>query len=427
MIDADTIVALCTGAPPTAVAMVRLSGPEAYRIADRVFAPFAPEPRRAAYGRFAFGDDGIALPFPHGASYTGEEAVELSLHGGRASVDALIDACLAAGARPARPGEFTLRAFANGRIDLTQAEAVVETVEAQTAYELRAAHQNREGTLRRAVESIRKDLRTLLSEVEARIDFSEELGDLDADEVSTKALGLARRLDDLTTSGRAVHLARRGLRVVLVGQPNAGKSSLLNALVGHDRAIVTPVPGTTRDTLEETVVLGAARLILIDTAGLRESEDEIERLGVARTQRAVEEANEVWLLYDGAKGWTEADETIRGSLGREPDLILATKADLMDHTKGNAIAVSVVTREGLTILANRYPEPPEVPPVNDRQAAALIPAAQALLEASRIPGAPPDLLAVLLRDADHHLGIVLGDAAPADLLDELFSRFCVGK
>ena len=435
MFDTETIVALCTGLPPTAVAMVRLSGPEAYRIAATVFSPFpaSPTPRLALYGKFAFGDDGLALPFPQGASYTGEETVELSLHGGRASVDALLEACVQAGARPARGGEFTLRAFTNGRLDLTQAEAVVETYEAETRTELRLAHRNRTGSLRRAVEALRGDLRSVLADVEARIDFSEELGDLDSAEVAAKIRDLFQRLFNLVESGTAVHLARRGRRIALVGRPNAGKSSLLNALVGHDRAIVTDVPGTTRDTLEETISLGAARLVLVDTAGIRQTGEKVESEGIARTYNAMKEADEIWFLYDATQGWSPEDDAMVGTMSqfdRSPDLILATKADLLPTESPkpeSAIRLSVVTGEGLGRLADRYLEPPQAPPVNDRQSAALTPAAETLREASLISDAPPDLLAVLLREADRHLGVVLGDTMPADLLNDLFSRFCVGK
>lgn len=429
----DTIVALCTGAPPTAVAMVRLSGPDAYRIAREVFAPFPaePAPRNAIYGRFAFGDDGLALPFPAGGSYTGEEIVELSLHGGRASVEALLSACLVAGARPARGGEFTLRAFMNGRLDLTQAEAVVETVEAQTATELRLAHRNRTGALRQRVEQIRRDLREVLAAIEARIDFSEELGDIDPAWVNDKSTKLADQVETLIELGTAVHLARQGRRVALVGRPNVGKSSLLNALVGQERAIVTDVPGTTRDTVEETVSLGGTRLVLVDTAGIRETDEAVERQGIARSYNEMRAADEIWLLFDATQGWSPEDAKMVGSLERPPDLFIATKADLVQtqlpQTGFAYIATSAVTEEGISQLAARYASPPEGPPVNPRQSAALAPAVSALRELARMPDVPPDLAAVLLREADRHLGTVLGDTAPADLLTDLFARFCIGK
>lgn len=427
----DTIVACITGSPPAAVAWVRLSGPDAFRIASQVFEPWPPEPepRKALIGRFAHGDKGLALPFPEGHSYTGEESVELSVHGGRASVRALLEACQLKGARAAGPGEFTLRAFMNGRIDLVQAEAIAETVEAETDRQLREANRNREGGLSGHVRQLRGRVLDVLAQLEASVDFYEEIGEPDPDEIEASIRLLVADLELLLDRGRNSHLARRGLRVAILGRPNAGKSSLLNALLGIDRAIVTDVPGTTRDTVEEATEFEGIRVVLTDTAGLRATDDPVESIGVQRSRQAAHEADLILYVYDAAAGWTPEDE--EASRTNRPTLVAGNKCDLEAPEHG--LAVSCKTGEGLRDLISRIvaglASAPDAPAVNERQAVALQQALESLRACADSAAAqhPPDLLSVLLGETVAYLGRVTGETASPDMLDEIFSRFCIGK
>src|SRR2546423_1219259 len=228
----DTIVAPITGTQPAAVAVIRVSGSEAWSIAAKVFLawPATPETRRATYGRFTTGDDGLALPFEEGHSYTGEQSVELSCHGSPASVRALVEACIQAGARAAAPGEFTQRAFLNGRIDLTEAEGVADTVNALTEAQLRLANLQREGALHKEVSALRDRVLKLLAAVEASVDFEEEIGPFDGASAITELDDLISRTEGLLKTAQVGHIMRKGLRVAIVGPPNAGKSSLFNAI-----------------------------------------------------------------------------------------------------------------------------------------------------------------------------------------------------
>lgn len=427
----DTIVALITGPPPSAVAWVRLSGPEAFRIAGELFDPWPvdPEPTRVIYGRYAHGDDGLAIPFEAGHGYTGEEAVEMSIHGSRASIRELLEACERAGARPAGPGEFSLRAFLNGRIDLAQAEAVRETVESETGRQLREANRLREGALSRSVRSIRERSLGLLARLEASVDFSDEVGELDPAEIEAEARTLATEVRQLIDQGARSHLARRGLRVAITGLPNAGKSSLLNALLGVDRAIVTEIPGTTRDTIEEAAEFDGIRVVLIDTAGIRESADPVEAIGVERSKSAAALAERVLYVFDASAGWTRADEEALRDLDRSA-LIVGSKADLVTPTRG--LAVSSLSGEGLGELRRAIVEglaDVQAPAVNERQSAALELAFESLSACAVAARAshPPDLLCTLLGEGIVHLGRVTGETASPDMLDEIFSRFCIGK
>lgn len=425
----DTIVAPVT-ATGGAIAIVRLSGADAWRIASEVFAPWRPEPLRATYGRYGFGDDGLALPFAAGHSYTGEESVELSLHGSATGVGRLVDACLRAGARMAEPGEFTQRAFLNGRLDLTQAEGIRDAIEARTAAQLRLANLQREGATRRRVEALVGAVGKVLAAVEASVDFSEEIGEFDDLEGLRNLEASLREVGALRESAGLGRLLRRGLRVAIVGRPNAGKSSLLNALLGIDRAIVTDVPGTTRDFVEEQIIVCGVPVVLIDTAGLRETDNPVEAVGIRRAREIAAHADVVWFLYDVEMGWTEGDERLLNEIGRHVTLI-AAKCDLARVSRG--LAMSSVTGEGIAELLQSLPIDQEMETreiaIDGRHDALLAQVEVSLREAiaSLTGGRPPDLISVHLRSALDALGQITGQTADAEMLQRIFADFCIGK
>lgn len=428
----DTIAACITGLNRAAIAVIRVSGPQAWQVAKAVFQswPDEPESHRALYGEFAQGDDGLALPFAEGRSYTGEQTVEFSIHGSPASVQALLELCLAAGARMAGPGEFTQRAFLNGRLDLTQAEGVRDTIEAQTQTQLRQAERLRQGELMREIGAIRERLISVLTAIEASTDFSEEVGELDESLALSRLEEADAAIDQLLAGAAASQILRQGLQIALVGQPNAGKSSLLNRLMGSDRAIVTAIPGTTRDTLSETVDLGGIPCVITDTAGLRETEDEIERMGVERSWASVRSADWIWLIYDAQAGWTEADEALLSTLPAQP-LILANKSDLAEPERG--LPLSALTGQGITSLIeevrNQAPELSDSPAINQRHTTHLRQAKECIAEARQAieSPVPNDLAVVGLQSGVRVLGEITGETAPPDLIEQIFHDFCIGK
>jgi tRNA modification GTPase len=425
----ETIFAPISGLPPAAISVVRISGPDAWQIASKVFQPWPekPEARYARYGRFSNGDDGIALPFAEGQSFTGEETVELSIHGSRASLSALLADCEAAGARPAEPGEFTLRAFLNGRIDLTQAEAVRETVEAETERQLRSANRNREGRLRDEVLELRSQVTRVLAALEASVDFSEEIGDFDRQAGVERLQPVADRLHELAVLARSGRLLREGLRIAIVGPPNAGKSSLLNAILGSERAIVSEIPGTTRDYVEERADFLGYPVVLVDTAGLRETLDPVESIGVQRARAAAANADVIWYVFDATLGVVEADLE---SFDR-PVILLANKSDLSAPSMGTA--VSAKTRLGLDSLiastAASFEVSDDAAVVNARQGLLLREAEASLKDAlEHLRGdTPSDLLSVLLNECLDRLGQITGETVSTDMLERIFRDFCIGK
>jgi len=412
---------------------VRLSGPEAWLISAKVFRdwPANPVSHHAVYGRYITGDDGIALPFGEGRSYTGEPSVELSCHGSLFSMRALVEACVRAGARPARPGEFTERAFLSGRIDLTEAEAVADTVNALTEAQLRIANLQREGALLRAVSDVRHRVAKVLAAVEASVDFEEEIGPLDRSWASDELRSAATAAGKLRQTAEIGRIIRRGLRIAIVGRPNAGKSSLFNAIVGRERAIVTPQPGTTRDYLEELIDVGGIPVMLVDTAGMRMAADIAEKAGVERSSAQAMQADAVWYVFDASIGLSHEDEQTLRSFPQA--LVIANKCDLKNCD--GFLNVSAKTGNGLedlvhnvTIFAEEA-KSLEIPPIDERHKPLLDSTLQMIHDAQETLAhqRPDDLLTTFLRSAISHLDEITGDSASADMIERIFADFCIGK
>jgi len=431
----ELIVAPITGRDRAAVALVRASGAGAWELARHLFRTIPAEiaPRYAYYGHFAHGDDGYCLLFAEGQSFTGEESAEFHLHGSPVSVAQFLDLCHTHGARLARPGEFTLRAFLNGRIDLTQAEAVRDTVDALTENQLRAAHRQRDGALRTRLAQIRNELVGCLAMVEASTDFSEEVGDLDRPALAHRVTGVQAELEALLATQRTGAIMRHGAAVAIVGLPNAGKSSLFNALLGRDRAIVTPIAGTTRDTVEEWLDLGGVPTRIVDTAGLRPSEDTVEQMGIERSREALRHADVVWHVYDATLGWSEADEALHHEWAGRPGVVIANKCDQQPNVE-RGLPVSALTGAGIPALVDWMQawagEPnAEIGTVNPRHAESLARVQDALadVQATLLQSVPDDLAAVGLGSAIRILGEITGETTPPDVLTRIFQDFCIGK
>ncbi|MEJ7930291.1 tRNA uridine-5-carboxymethylaminomethyl(34) synthesis GTPase MnmE [Ramlibacter sp. AN1015] len=457
----DPIVAITTAAGRGAVGIVRVSGGAVQPVIDAVCGR-ALRPREATYLPFRAEDGspidhGLALHFPAPHSYTGEDVLELQAHGGPVVLQLLLARCLAAGAaqglRLATPGEFTQRAFLNDKIDLAQAEAVADLIDASTEAAARSASRSLAGEFSREVHALRDDLIHLRMLVEATLDFPEEEIDfLQQADARGQLDRLRDRLQRVARRTRQGALLREGIQVVIAGQPNAGKSSLLNALAGAELAIVTPIPGTTRDVVSQAIQIEGVPVHVIDTAGLRESLDPVEQIGIARAWDQIERADAVLFLHDlhrcGDPDYAQADAQIRSLLGQRvpagvPVLELWNKLDvagaqLPDHARhGDAIALSARTGEGLDRLRRRLLEvagwqaaPEGVWIARERHVQALAQVGQHLHEAHELLGsaAPAlDLLAEELRLAQNALGEITGAFSADDLLGVIFSNFCIGK
>jgi tRNA modification GTPase len=439
---ADIIAALATAPGRAGIGVVRLSGPALEDFA-RTLIGEVPVPRRAtrAIFRDAAGrpiDDGLALYFPAPHSYTGEDVLELHGHGGAVVLRMLLARCTELGARLAAPGEFTRRAFLNDKLDLAQAESVADLIDAATETAVRSALRSLQGEFSAVVHALVERLVELRMIVEATLDFpDEEIDALDRADVRDRLAEVQATLDRALASARQGSLLRSGIHVVIAGQPNVGKSSLLNRLAGEELAIVTAAPGTTRDTVRQNIEIEGVPINIVDTAGLRETRDEVERLGIARAWSEIDRADVLLLVVDARQGITAADETIVTKLPQTLNrIVVQNKIDLAGKPAGtdeNAVYLSAKTGEGLPLLRRKLLDAAGWQPAEEggflareRHLSALVNAAQHLSAAERTRE-QAELFAEELRLAQKALEDITGEFTADDLLGAIFSRFCIGK
>lgn len=456
----DVIVGLATPSGAAGIAVVRLSGPDVRVIGARLVPALgrsAPS-RRLRLCRVVHPDSGEVLDramvclMIGPRSYTGQDVVELQTHGGPATVAAVMGACLEAGCRMARPGEFTLRAFLNGRLDLTEAEAVGALVGAQSERARRVALRQLHGGLGDALGEVRRACVEVLAEVEARLDFpDEELDDLPVEPLIGRLDRVVSRLDELLAQAPAGRLAREGARVVLLGRPNVGKSSLLNALVGRDRAIVHPTPGTTRDWLEDELSLGGLRLTIVDTAGQRPGADPTESLGARTALDQARHADLVLMVINLVEGMTPADQRLVEQLGAAEVAVVLNQVDRVDEEIRARVTARVVdwcpavlgctsatTGRGVSLLREALRAHfecgevafEELPLVSEQRHEEALRRTRARVQDARLGLArrsAEELVALELREATVTLGEITGKGVTEDVLEQIFSRFCIGK
>ncbi len=445
MSSAETIAAISTAPMEAAIALIRMSGPQAVEIADTLWAGrrrVAELPaRHVAFGSVVENgaklDDVLLTIFRAPASYTGEEMVEIACHGGVLVSRRILSALLRGGARSAEPGEFTKRAYLHGKLDLTQAEAVMDLICAQTELSLSAAAEQLEGRLGARIRGLRQQVLEILAHVEAYIDFPDE--DISPDvgaAMSARMDAAAQEMDALLATAVRGRVVREGLRTVIYGEPNVGKSSLLNLLLGYERAIVNARPGTTRDVLEETVNLRGIPVRLMDTAGVRETEDEIEREGIERTRRALDRADLVLHIFDASQVPSPAVEA-----GHAKVLRVLNKSDLGVHAGWsgveNAVPISCLQNEGIPALEDAIQQAATGGADRGNWSVAINARHQECLEKARAAmnaaqkaftqKLSPEFVAEDLRASMNAVGDVIGRADTEELLGVIFASFCIGK
>jgi tRNA modification GTPase len=462
----DTIAAIATPLGEGGLAVVRLSGPQALAIADKCFRPVGKsslKPSAAATHTIQFGnivrgqktiDEVLLAVLRAPRTFTREDTVEITCHGGLLPAKLVLDTLLENGARPAEPGEFTRRAFLNGRLDLAQAEAVADLIHSRTELALAAANEQLAGRLSQRINELRDEMLTTLAHVEAHIDFPDEDISPDTKEQLLRRLerGVAF-MDELLRTANEGQILRRGIRAAIVGRPNAGKSSLLNQLLGHNRAIVSPVPGTTRDTIEETANIRGLPVVFIDTAGLREARDEIEEEGIRRSRESLARAEFILHVLDAGEPLTPADEKYLAEFAGKKRILVVNKMDLprklelppknhatqpASRVTPSVVDVCCLSGQGIEALKDAIKElvwSGEITAgmlqvmINSRHQDALTRARAAMqrtLEVLRA-GETLELAAGELRIAVNAVGEIVGKTTTEDLLDSIFSQFCIGK
>jgi tRNA modification GTPase len=455
-VQGETIAAIATAVVPQqgSVGIVRMSGIDAIAIARTLFhAPGrqAWESHQILYGYVRHPqtkqlvDEALLLLMQAPRSYTREDVVEFHCHGGIMPVQQVLQLCIEQGAKLAQPGEFTLRAFLNGRLDLTQAESIADLVGSRSPQAAQAALAGLQGKLAVPIRQLRATCLDILAEIEARIDFEEDLPPLDEAAIIAQIEQVLAEVTSILATADQGELLRTGLKVAIVGRPNVGKSSLLNAWSRSDRAIVTDLPGTTRDVVESQLVVGGIPVQVLDTAGIRETADQVEKIGVERSRRAAQAADLVLLTIDASTGWTAQDQEIYEQVQHRPLILVINKTDLAPATEvsypdciNRIVKAAAALNQGIDALEKAILEAVHTDnlkaadldlAINQRQAAALTRAKTSLQQVQETIAQqlPLDFWTIDLRGAIQALGEITGEEVTESVLDRIFSRFCIGK
>lgn len=455
---ADTIAAITTPLGESGIGAVRISGPGAYAVGDKIFKSKSEVPlkerrdRSIQYGTIVDEngtciDEVLALIMKGPHSYTAEDVLEIQCHGGREALESILQLILRSGARMANPGEFTERAFVNGRIDLAQAEAVMDVIQAKSRAGLTSAVSQLEGRLSKVINKTRNELTELVTRLEVMIDYPEEdLEDIAVPDVSGALKGMQEKLQHMLEESQSGRMIRDGVMAAIAGTPNAGKSSLLNRLLQEERAIVTDVPGTTRDVLEEWITLRGIPVCLVDTAGIRETDDTVEKIGVSRARQYLDRADIILAVIDSSRPLTEEDKDIFQSVAGKNVIVVLNKTDLPPVVTSKDLSpygfllcpISASTGKGLDelkdmllqeVLKGGFTDGPSALLTNTRHIELVRQSAEALNRAQQSlqDGMPLDCAVVDIRQAWDALGSITGDTVHDDIVEEIFSRFCLGK
>ena len=444
----DTIVANATPLIPSAISIVRISGDKALEIGKKIFSlPEKITQRKVYFGKIfnhkgEVIDEGLFVYFQKPKSFTGEDLVEIYPHGSVPVVKSILEACFMYGARLARPGEFTERAFLNGKIDLLQAEAIADLINAKSERAAKIAVSILEGKLSKQINALREKLISLISLIEAEINFPEDVEEIDGGLIISRLEEVKSQIDKLLASYKKGNLIKEGIKLAIVGRPNVGKSSLFNALVGYERAIVSEIQGTTRDFIEESLKIKDVPVILLDTAGLRDTEDKIEKIGIEKAQEKINEADIILFVIDASSGFTEEDKKIYDKIKDKPHIIVVSKSDLNNkpidffEKYDNIVYTSVINNQGIKELEEKIItslgiiEKEDDLFINLRQSTLLKQAKEKIEEIENHINYlinNKEILMIYIQEALNCLDEVVGAISTEDVLDNIFSKFCIGK
>ena len=451
----STIAAISTAPGIGGIGIIRMSGKESFDILKKIFVPVSNTPEKGysiKYGKIYDGDEIVdevlVSYFIAPKSYTTENMCEINSHGGMVVMKRILDLCLKNGADLAEPGEFTKRAFLNGRIDLTQAEAVIDVINSKTEKEAKSSMNQLEGNLSKRIKEIRDDLISGMADIDVSIDYPEyDIEEVTNLNISDILVRNKKRLEELENSFSNGKILREGIKTEIIGRPNAGKSSLLNLLLNEERAIVTEIEGTTRDTIEEFISLGGVPFKIIDTAGIRETDDTVEKIGVQKAIDIAKDSDLIIAIFDITKKLTEEDKKILEILKDKKSIIILNKIDLnqigvdkkiFEKYSNNIVTISTKTQEGVPelldmmqklVVTEEIKNDGELLVINSRHKALVHKAIMSLEKAEETltMGMPVDVVAIYIKEILEELGKITGETVTDDIISEIFSKFCLGK